>query len=541
MRQISRISALFLILPAITFFSVAPSNAITYAAPTNVAPSAVSGSSTSITVNFTNSSGSPAPSSYTVYVYSAADNYAVPVVTQSNYTKNSQITGLSPNTTYRARVQAIASSPHVSSGLSTPNTNSATTRPILATPATPTVDVVDGTVDSIKVSYSNVANATSYAIQVYLSSNNSPVGSLQSNFASGSNISNLNSNTSYVVKVIASASSGAYGPSTSDFSAAVRTNSLPEFPSVSADPQSTRVNPGQNVVFSISASAADSGVLSYQWQEAIGSGSFSNIPDATLTTLQLTNVTLEQNTNRYRVVVTNTLNGATRSTTSNDATLTVQISSDASLSSLSVTPGTISPRFSSSTSNYSISISATVTSLTVSASPLSDFSSMTLNDSALLRNEQRSVAVDTNSQSQVITIRVTAEDASTRDYVVAVKRVINNKTSTVVSPQVAPTKAATPTQPTKQIIQTPTVSALPRISALDGLSVSTGIVGTTVTINGTGFNSVLNVKLNGLRITPDSVTPTAITLTIPEGARSGTIVVTTNKGSASTPRFTVTN
>jgi hypothetical protein len=252
-------------------------------------------------------------------------------------------------------------------------------------------------------------------------------------------------------------------------------------------------------------------------------------------------VTLEQNTNRYRVVVTNTLNGAFRSTTSNDATLTVQISSDASLSSLSVTPGTISPRFSSSTSNYSISISATVTSLTVSASPLSDFSSMTLNDSALLRNEQRSVAVDTNSQSQVITIRVTAEDASTRDYVVAVKRVINNKTSTVVSPQVAPTKAATPTQPTKQIIQTPTVSALPRISALDGLSVSTGTVGTTVTINGTGFNSVLNVKLNGLRITPDSVTPTAITLTIPAGARSGTIVVTTNKGSASTPRFTVTN
>ena len=165
---------------------------------------------------------------------------------------------------------------------------------------------------------------------------------------------------------------------------------------------------------------------------------------------------------------------------------------------------------------------------------------MTLNDSALLRNEQRSVAVDTNSQSQVITIRVTAEDASTRDYVVAVKRVINNKTATVISPRVSPTKAATPTQPTKQIIQTPTVSALPRINAPDGLSVSTGTVGTTVTINGTGFNSVLNVKLNGLRLTPDSVTPTAITLTIPAGARSGTFVVATSKGSVSTPRFTVT-
>jgi hypothetical protein len=48
------------------------------------------------------------------------------------------------------------------------------------------------------------------------------------------------------------------------------------------------------------------------------------------------------------------------------------------------------------------------------------------------------------------------------------------------------------------------------------------------------------VKLNGVKITPISTSPTAITLRIPAGARSGTIVVTTTKGSVSTPRFTVT-
>jgi hypothetical protein len=51
------------------------------------------------------------------------------------------------------------------------------------------------------------------------------------------------------------------------------------------------------------------------------------------------------------------------------------------------------------------------------------------------------------------------------------------------------------------------------------------------------------VKLNGVNIKPTNpanITSTAITVTIPAGARSGAIVVTTTKGSVSTPRFTVT-
>jgi hypothetical protein len=50
------------------------------------------------------------------------------------------------------------------------------------------------------------------------------------------------------------------------------------------------------------------------------------------------------------------------------------------------------------------------------------------------------------------------------------------------------------------------------------------------------------VKLNGINIKPSDaslITPTSITVTIPVGARSGALVVTTSKGSVSTPRFTV--
>jgi hypothetical protein len=166
---------------------------------------------------------------------------------------------------------------------------------------------------------------------------------------------------------------------------------------------------------------------------------------------------------------------------------------------------------------------------------------MTLNDSNLLPNSATTVAVDANSTTQEITIRVTAEDRSTKDYVIAVKRVVISKTSEVLQPNVTPTPS--PVKSTTQRIQTPTVSVLPRITSLVNASsepITTGPVGTTVTINGTGFNSVLSVKLNGIKITPISTSSTAITLTIPAGARTGAIVVTTTKGSVSTPRFNVT-
>jgi hypothetical protein len=239
----------------------------------------------------------------------------------------------------------------------------------------------------------------------------------------------------------------------------------------------------------------------------------------------------------------NNYNSATSSTLT--FTFTRAISTDNNLGSLTISPGTTSPvLFSSATINYSVSISSTVQTLTVTAAPSSQFATMTINGSNLLPNSETTVAVDANSTTQVITIRVTAEDliTNTKDYVIAVKRVVISKTSKVLQPNVTPTPSVSPRQ-TTQRIQTPTVSALPRVTSLvDALSepINTGPVGTTVTINGTGFNSILSVKLNGVKITPSSTTSTAITLTIPAGARTGAIVVTTTKGSVSTPRFTVT-
>lgn len=221
-------------------------------------------------------------------------------------------------------------------------------------------------------------------------------------------------------------------------------------------------------------------------------------------------------------------------------TFTQTISTDNNLGSLAISPGTTTPVFSSATTSYSVSISSTVQTLTFTAAPESQYATMTLNGSTLSPNTPTTVAVDVTSTTQVITIRVTAEDlnTTTKDYLISVTRVVTDKTSEVLAPNVTPTPS--PVKSTTQRLQTPSSTVLPRINASGGLSLTSGPVGQTIIINGTGFNSLLSVKMNGLRITPNSTSSTSISLTIPTGARSGTFVVTTTKGSVSTPRFTVT-
>jgi hypothetical protein len=166
---------------------------------------------------------------------------------------------------------------------------------------------------------------------------------------------------------------------------------------------------------------------------------------------------------------------------------------------------------------------------------------MTLNGSLLQPNDSSVVSIDTNSQSQILTIVVTAENASTKSYYITIKRVITASSSTVISPGATPTPSASPIKATNQILKTPSVSVMPRINAVNGLSATSGGVGTTVVLSGTGFDSLLSVKINGVNITPTSsfISSTSITVTIPAGARSGVFVVTTIKGSVSTPRFSV--
>ena len=84
-----------------------------------------------------------------------------------------------------------------------------------------------------------------------------------------------------------------------------------------------------------------------------------------------------------------------------------------------------------------------------------------------------------------------------------------------------------------------TVSPAPTIT---GFSPTSGPVGTSVTLAGTGFTGATAVKFAGTAATSYSVASDAqITATVPAGATSGTISVTTPGGTAtSADAFTIT-
>src|SRR6266536_2476655 len=84
----------------------------------------------------------------------------------------------------------------------------------------------------------------------------------------------------------------------------------------------------------------------------------------------------------------------------------------------------------------------------------------------------------------------------------------------------------------------PVIPATPTISTLQP---SAGPVGTSVAIGGTNFTGATALSLNGVAATFTVTSATQITATVPAGATTGKVSVTTPKGSASSPsNFTVT-
>jgi hypothetical protein len=85
---------------------------------------------------------------------------------------------------------------------------------------------------------------------------------------------------------------------------------------------------------------------------------------------------------------------------------------------------------------------------------------------------------------------------------------------------------------------TGTGTALPVITSL---TVMTGVVGTSVTVKGTGLGSAATGTLtfNGVLATTSAWTSTAITATVPAAATTGNVLVTVNGGQSNGAKFTV--
>lgn len=92
-------------------------------------------------------------------------------------------------------------------------------------------------------------------------------------------------------------------------------------PTVS-DLASITKNTGDTATFTVTASAADNGTLTYQWQKNVN-GTWTDISGANAASYTTGKLSTSDNGTQYRCVVTNTKGGATASTTTQASTLTV--------------------------------------------------------------------------------------------------------------------------------------------------------------------------------------------------------------------------
>ena len=117
-------------------------------------------------------------------------------------------------------------------------------------------------------------------------------------------------------------------------------------------------------------------------------------------------------------------------------------SSDATLRALSVSAGSVSPAFSSTTYAYTVSVAAGVTSTTVTPTVNHSAATVTVNETTVASGSP-SGPIALNVGDNDITVRVTAENGDTQDYTVTVTRQSRNANLSALSASAATSESAT--------------------------------------------------------------------------------------------------
>jgi len=334
-------------------------------------------------------------------------------------------------------------------------------------------------------------------------------------------------------------------------------------------------------------------------QVRVNSGSYSSVTSGSASSA----LALNAGSNTIDVLVS-----AEDGSTSKIYTITVTRaqSSNADLSALALSSGTLSPTFAAATTSYTASVTNATTSITVTPTKSDANASITVNGSAVTSGSASgSIALTVGANT--ITVVVTAQDASTKTYTLTVTRAQSSNADlsalTLSSGTLSPTFAAATTSytasvtnATTSITVTPTKSDANAsitvngsavtsgsasgsialtvgtntitliVTAQDGTTTKTytlivirvaiptitsftptsGAVGATVTITGTNFNTTAasNIVFFGAtKATVSAATATSLTVTVPAGATYAPVTVL-NTGSgllaASTGRFNPT-
>ena len=169
------------------------------------------------------------------------------------------------------------------------------------------------------------------------------------------------------------------------------------------------------------------------------------------------------------------------------------------LQSLTVSPGPLVPTFTASTTNYSVNVASTVSSVTVTATLQDTNASMTVNGQGTSSGQARTISLNGPGSNTPIPIEVTAPNGSQKTYLVTANRTAlggnNNLQSLTVSPgALTPSFTATRLVYTVNVasaVNSVTVTAQPQESgatvSIDGQpttsrSVSLGAAGSSTEI-----------------------------------------------------------
>lgn len=263
---------------------------------------------------------------------------------------------------------------------STTNTVTVLAQALTTPNSAPTVTLTTGsTSSSITVTFSAVSNASSHSVRVYLSNGTTLVGSVRTNFVSGSTITGLTANTAYKVTIQGIGDITNYSNSGESPQASITTSIAP--PTIATASFSGTTTVGQ-ILTAATGTLGGGAVASttYQWKSSSTSGGvYSDISGATSNTYTLTS----SEANKYiKVTITVTNTAGSASATSNaSAAAVISNNPTPTVSSISPSAGT----------------TAGGTSVTISGTNLSTVSSVTFDGSAA------TISTKTSTQLVVVT------------------------------------------------------------------------------------------------------------------------------------------
>jgi len=196
------------------------------------------------------------------------------------------------------------------------------------------------------------------------------------------------------------------------------------------------------------------------------------------------------------------------------------------LSSLTVTPGTLQPAFSSNTTSYLIEVSTTVNIVTVVATPRDSATTMSINGVDTNPGQGRPITLSSSGPTTTITIVVTSQNGLESSYDILVRKVDNTlSTLSLTPPGTFPPPGFNPSTLTYQVEVASGVSTVAVVATkADVHAVLSGSVTAAAGVP-TGKGTI---PLNG----PGQPTVVSITVAVPNG-EAKTYTVTVNRAAAS--------